>query len=132
MQEENISHIVLRMANKIVAAAQARIVRTPVLGVGAAYVRWGPCWQIRNQATDPAVFRLAVRALRNEYVCRRGLILRIFPVLYDDNTHSFRDILESERYVPVPKENPGRTLILDISLPIEDLRKSWIKNGEIA
>ena len=83
--KENISHLVLRKDGKIVAAAQARIVRIPVLGLGAAYIRWGPFWQLRDQAADPVAFRMALRALRNEYVCRRGLILRIFPILYDDN-----------------------------------------------
>jgi hypothetical protein len=121
--EKNISHLVLRSADKIIAAAQARIVRIPILGLGAAYIRWGPFWQLRNQTADSAAFRMALRALRNEYVCRRSLILRIFPVLYDDNPHSCTDILTNEGYVPVPKEDPGRTLILDISMPIEDLRK---------
>lgn len=121
--EENISHLLLREEDKIIAAAQARIVRIPILSMGAAYVRWGPLWQLRNQTADPTAFRLALRALRNEYVCRRGLILRIFPVLYDDNSHSYTDILSHEGYTPVPEENRGRTLILDISPSIDDLRK---------
>ncbi len=121
--EENISHLVLRSADNIIAAAQARIVRIPVLGMGAAYIRWGPFWQPRNLTADPTAFRLALRALRNEYVCRRGLILRIFPVLYDDNSQSYNDILSQEGYAPVPEENRGRTLIMDISQPIDDVRK---------
>jgi hypothetical protein len=121
--EENLSHLVIRSADKIIAAAQARIVRIPVLGLGAAYVRWGPFWQLRNQAADTTAFRLALRALRNEYVCRRGLILRIFPVLYDDKSNSYTDILSQEGYTPVPEEDRGRTLLLDISPPIDDLRK---------
>ena len=121
--EENISHLVVRSADNIIAAAQARIVSIPILGMGAAYVRWGPFWQPRNQTLDPTAFRLALRALRNEYVCRRGLILRIFPILYDDNSHSYTDILSQEGYTPVPEENRGRTLIVDISPPIDDLRK---------
>jgi len=120
--EENINHLVIRSADKIIAAAQARIVRIPMLGLGAAYIRWGPCWQLKNQIVDPTVFRLALRALRNEYVCRHGLILRIFPVLYDDNSHSYTDILSQEGYTSVPEENRGRTLIVDISQPIDHLR----------
>jgi len=121
--EENISHLVLRVDDKIIAAAQARIVRIPILGVGAAYVRWGPLWQLRNQTADHGVFRFALRALRNEYVCRRGLILRIFPVLYDDNSNLYLDILLKEGYTPAPENSRSRTLILDISQPIDDLRK---------
>ena len=121
--QENISHLVLRSAGAIAAAAQARIVRVPVLGLGGAYIRWGPFWELRDQAADPAVFRMAIRALRNEYVCRRGMILRIFPILYDDNAFSCADILRDEGYAPVPEEDPGRTLILDIGTPGEDIRK---------
>jgi hypothetical protein len=121
--EENISHLVLRSPDRVIAAAQARIVRIPILGLGAAYVRWGPFWQPRNQIEDPSAFRLALRALRNEYVCRRGLILRIFPLLYNDDSHSCTEILNQEGFTPVPEEDPGRTLLVDISAPAEDLRK---------
>lgn len=121
--EKNISHMILRSADEIIGAAQARLVRIPVLGLGAAYVRWGPFWQIRNQSAEKATFRLSLRALRNEYVCRRGLILRIFPVLYSDNSYSCTDLLSQEGYIPVPEENRGRTLIVDINPPIDDLRK---------
>jgi hypothetical protein len=123
--EEKISHLVLRSTDKIIAAAQARIVRIPILGLGAAYVRWGPFWQLRNQNTDPAAFRYAVRALRNEYVCRRGFILRIFPILYDDNSNLYLDILLKEGYTLAPEKNRSRTLIIDIRPPIDDLRKKF-------
>lgn len=121
--EENISHFVLRSANQIIAAAQARIVHIPFLRLGAAYVRWGPFWQLRNKSTNPNVFRIAIRALRNEYVCRRRLILRFFPLLYDDNNTTYTDMLSNETYIPVTEEDRGRTLILDISPPIDELRR---------
>jgi len=120
--EGNISHFVLRLANEIVCAAQARIVRIPVVGLGAAYFLWGPLWQLRNQVKDPSVFRMAIRALRNEYVCRRGLILRILPILYNDNPGLYLNILLEEGYT-TPEKDSQRTLILDIQPPIEDLRK---------
>jgi len=122
--EGNISHFVLRGSDKIIAAAQARIVRIPVLGLGAAYIRWGPLWQRRNQKAGPSVFRMAVRALRNEYVCRRGLILRILPILYDDNRDLFFNILLEEGYTK-PENDSQRTLILNIQPPIEELRKNF-------
>jgi lipid II:glycine glycyltransferase (peptidoglycan interpeptide bridge formation enzyme) len=51
------------------------------------------------------------------------MILRIFPILYDDNMHACTDILADEGFAPVLEEDPGRTLILDIGIPNEDLRK---------
>lgn len=121
--EDNISHMVLQGDGKTVAVAQARLMRIPILGLGAAYLRWAPVWQPRNQIPDPIVFQQALRALRNEYVCRRGLILRIFPLLYDDNSQTYIDILSQEGYAAVPGEKHGRTLIMDISQPLDDVRK---------
>src|SRR3972149_6418455 len=121
---KNISHLVTREAGQIIAAAQARIVRLPFFGFGAAYIRWGPFWQLKNQVPNPAAFRLAIRAVRNEYVCRRGLILRIFPALYNDNSNLYLDILLQEGYSLVTGKNQARTLILDISPSTDDLRKN--------
>jgi lipid II:glycine glycyltransferase (peptidoglycan interpeptide bridge formation enzyme) len=123
--EGNLSHFALRQGGKIVAAAQARILRLPLVGFGAAYVRWGPLWQRRNQTEDPQVLRMAFRALRNEYACRRGLILRIFPVLYGDNSNLFLDMLQKEGYSPSPEKNRSRTLIVALTPPIEELRKRF-------
>jgi len=123
--EENLSHLVLRYADNVVAAAQARIVRIPVLGLGAAYLRWGPLWQLRNQPLAIDTLRSALRALRNEYVCRRGLILRIFPILFDDDSSSYADVVLQEGFVPVPNENRGRTFIMDIDQPLEIVRKKF-------
>lgn len=123
--EKNISHLVLKLDDRIVAVAQARIFRLPILGIGAAYVRWGPLWQMRSHAPDPVVFRMALRALRNEYVCKRGLILRIFPVLYDDNAPFLRHLLEREGYFPSPEVNRPRTLLVDLEPPLEQVRKRF-------
>lgn len=123
--EENISHFVLREAEKIVAAAQVRIVGFPLLGARAAYIRWGPFWQLRGQPPDLRVFRLAVRALRNEYVCRRGLILRIVPILYDDTSDWFIKVLREEGYIRVSEKESQRTLILDLSSPDKEIRQAF-------
>lgn len=121
--EKNISHMVLRKSNRVCAVAQARIVRIPIIGKGAAYLRWAPVWQHKNQPPDTDVLRAALRALRNEYVCRRGLILRIFPILFNDPSTPYHAILAQEGYTRVPDENPGRTLIMDISQPLDTVRK---------
>ncbi len=123
--EKNISHFILRLDNKIIAAAQARIVRIPIIGLGAAYIRWGPLWRLRYQKAGPTIFQMVIRALRNEYVCQRGLILRMFPVLYNDDTNLIKDTLITERYIPTPEEGSQRTLILDIQPPIEEIRKNF-------
>lgn len=121
--EGNISHVVVRSAGRIVSAAQARIIRVPLLGLGAAYVRWGPLWQQRNGVPDTSAFRLGLRALKNEYVLRRGMILRVFPALYGESFAWATDVLRQEGFYPVSGEDRGRTFVLEISQPINELRK---------
>lgn len=123
--KENLSHFVLREADKIVAAAQARIVGFPLLGASVAYIRWGPFWQVRERRQDLSVLRLAVRALRNEYVCRRGLILRIVPILFDDSSDYFIKILQEEGYVRVSENERQHTLVLDIGQHDDDIRRAF-------
>ena len=118
---EGISHIVLRKDCDVVAAAQARIAKVPLLGAGIAYVRWGPMWRSKPRAPDADAFRQAIRALRNEYACRRGLVLRVRPLLFREQSHHVASILAEEGYA-TGREAPDRTLRLDLTKTIEELR----------
>jgi lipid II:glycine glycyltransferase (peptidoglycan interpeptide bridge formation enzyme) len=119
---ENISHVVLRKDGEAVAAAQARIAKLPVIGAGIAYVRWGPLWRRRSLEPSAEVFRQAIRALRNEYACKRGLVLRLRPLLFRETAADFASILAEEGYSAGP-EALDRTLLLDLSKPTEELKK---------
>lgn len=119
---ENISHLVVKKKGVIVAASQARIVKVPLVNVGIAYIRWGPLWHSNGKPTDIEEFIQAIRALRNEYVCRRGLVLRILPVLFSDDT-SMLSLLEQEEYHRLNSEKRQRTLLINMNQSLEDLRK---------
>lgn len=121
--EDNISHFILRRDGEVVAAAQSRILRISTIGFGVAYIRWGPLWQLRNKPVDLSIFSMAVRALRKEYVCRRGLVLRIFPILYNDNSNAYSQVFMKAGYRRISGKDPSRTLILDIRPTMEELRK---------
>lgn len=119
---ENISHLLLRKDGTVVAAAQSRLVRLPFIRAGIAYVRWGPIWRRHGAAQqDPETFRQAIRALRNEYACGRGLVIRLHPVLFRDPSSGFASVLNEEGFW-ASGESPDRTLCLDVSRPLEDLR----------
>lgn len=118
---DNISHVVLRKDGQAVAAAQARIVKVPLIGAGIAYVRWGPLWRRRSREPDIETFRQAVRALRNEYACKRRLVLRLRPVLFREASSEFASILAEEGY-GAGAEAPDRTLRLDLTKTAEELR----------
>jgi len=132
----NMSHLVLRLDGRVVAAAQARIAKLPLLNIGVAYVHWGPLWRTKAGTPDPEQFRQAIRALRNEFVCRRGLVLRIFPVAFDSVGACFSQILEEEGFSSMTNGTPGRTILMDLSAPLTDLREGmnahWKRELKVA
>ena len=122
---KKISHLILKKDGKIVAAAQVRIVKIPIIHVGIAYVYWGPLWKVKNTETNIDIFIQAIRALRNEYARRRGLLLRIHPVLFNDEADIFLPLLKQEGFRFIDKETPSRTLIIDLSHSLDELRKGF-------
>lgn len=132
----NMSHLILRKEDEIMAIAQARIARLPVINVGIAYVHWGPLWLRGVTETNADRFRQVVRALRNEYVCARGLVLRLFPNLFDEDAPAFSTILAEEGFSPSCTKMRNRTILMDLSLSLADLRvgmkRNWKRNLKVA
>lgn len=132
----NISHLVLTREGELVAAAQARLVTLPFISFGVAFVRWGPLWHRADQVVDLEVLRQAVRALRNEYVCRRGLVLRIQPYAFKDDSADLVEVLEEEGLSSRGELPGGRTLVLDLSAELNTLRERvrphWLRELKVA
>jgi hypothetical protein len=120
----DVSRFILRRHDEVVAAAEVRLYALPFIRRGIAYVRWGPLWRLRGQSPEPEDFRQAIRALHNEYVCRRGLILRIVPRLFvEDDERSAID-LAREDFVTLSGRGDSRTLHVDISTDLDEIRKA--------
>ena len=120
---KNISHLLVKEQGRVVAIAQSRIAKAPLIGAGIAYVMWGPLWCLQEVSADAEVFRQAIRALRNEYVCRRRLLLRIYPILFDDDSPCFLSILREEGLTRAGEEKSSRTIIVDLSRSLDELRQ---------
>lgn len=125
--ERNLSHLVLRHGDNIVAIAQARLAGFPGLHAGAAYVRWGPVWRRTGHAHDVNALRMALRALRNEFVCRRGLFLRIYPLAFAENEGPPPDLFIGERYAYSAGETPQQTILLDLEPSLAEIRMGFEK-----
>lgn len=123
--EKGTSHITLRRGRQTVAAAQVRLYRIPYARTGIAYVYWGPLWQNRELEFDLGYFRQTIRALRNEYVSRRGFVLRIKPCLFREGTLPYHSVLREEGYSFVSSESEKRTLLMDLTPSLEVLRKGF-------
>lgn len=121
----NTSHLFLKKEGRIVALTQVRILKVPFVNIGIAYVRWGPVWRRPTEA-DEEVFRQAVRALRNEFTCKRGLLLRLFPALFDDDLPCYSTILEEEGFCLLQGVAANRTILMDLSPSIEGIREGML------
>jgi hypothetical protein len=130
----NISQMVLKKDGAVAAVAQARIMKLPVVNAGIAYVRWGPVWQ-QGSESDTEIFRQAIRALRNEYACKRGLVLRLYPIVFDDDKTGLASILAEEGFSS-QQEKPDRTLLLNIAPSLDvlqkGLRQHWSRYLKVA
>jgi hypothetical protein len=117
-----ISHLLLKKNSKVVAAVQVRIVKIPIISIGIAYVYWGPMWQRRGVTADLDIFRQTIRALRNEYSIRRGLVLRLFPCAFRGKDDALKEILADEGFEYYDDGKSHRTLIIDLAPTLEEIR----------
>lgn len=122
--ERNLSHVVLRRKGQVVAAAQLRIARLPLIPAGLAYLRWGQ-YERKGRPFDPAVVAEMVSRLRREYVDRRGLALQIIPPAFCDSDRGavFLSALEQSGLHPEPSLGRYRTIVVDLTAAEEVLRK---------
>jgi lipid II:glycine glycyltransferase (peptidoglycan interpeptide bridge formation enzyme) len=128
---KNLSHVVLKQHGDVLAIAQLRIFRPTPLKFGIAYLRWGPLFERRGRPTDPEVPKKMARALEEEYVSKRGLLLRILPNAFSGSRRA--EALESafDKFDREPRTpgNAQRTLVLDVAPALELLRsgldKKW-------
>ncbi len=124
-REKNLSHLILRDGEVVVAMAQLRIVRPAGLRVGIAYLRWGPLCHRRSSELDPDLVRAVAEALRNEYSKKRGLHLEVLPNAFGGSRRA--ELFESEfcgfAHTPGVSREEYRTLLLDVSPSLEELRK---------
>lgn len=127
--EQNVSHLVLKRTGEVVGLAQLRIVQPTRFKFGMAYLRWGPLWERRGMAPDPHIARRMARVLENEYVSKRKLFLRVLPNAFTGSPRALSVQAAFRRFASeaTAADNTYRTFLLDLSPPLEDLRKGLDK-----
>jgi lipid II:glycine glycyltransferase (peptidoglycan interpeptide bridge formation enzyme) len=127
--ENNLSHLILKKDNCIVAAVQIYTMKIPFLDVGIAYANRGPLWRTRNKEINPEVFQQMIRILRKEYAIKRKLLLRITPNEVKTGDNIIGAIAAEEGFQRQPSLQPYKTLHINLSqLPeelMEGLHKKW-------
>lgn len=122
--QANLSHIVIKHKGDIIAAAQLRIIKIPLLKAGIAYLPWGPMWRRKGQQVNIAVFQKIISALKEEYANKQGLLLRIHPNVLEENSEAIVSILNKAGWQKKINIKPYRTLLLDLSPSMAEIRKS--------
>jgi lipid II:glycine glycyltransferase (peptidoglycan interpeptide bridge formation enzyme) len=118
-----VERFILKQGAHIVAATLVRVASLPLTGTGFAYVRWGPMWIRKDEGQQNAnVWRAVLRALRQEYVLKRKMCLRVLPRPSSDEPENLSIILQEEGFAK-PDGPAGWTMILDLTRPLEELRK---------
>ncbi len=130
--KSRMSHLLLRREGELVAAAQVRVVRAPILNAGIAYIYRGPMWRLGEDAPDQEVVRAMIAALRREYAERRGLLLRIVPNEPASSGAACLEALRCESFHPREGAVAYRTLLMDLTPGVDELRKgmkhAWRNN----
>ena len=123
---KNLSHLVLKRNGEVFGMAQLRIIRPTRFNFGMAYLRWGPLCHRRGTELDPEATSRMATALEEEYVRKRGLLLQILPNAFVGSPRAalFQSSFSSFTQEPQTSANVYRTFVLDLTPPIEELRRN--------
>jgi len=122
---DEICHVVLKRHGQVVSIAQVRVKEMPALRKGIAYVRWGPLCRLRGQAFDVEALERLTAAMKEEFVVRRGLVLRVIPPAFENDTFA-QPATSNWTNLGFSRKHDGhayRTLRLDLRPSVELLRK---------
>lgn len=119
------SRVLLRRKEQVVALAEVRLITLPITDHGIAYVFWGPVTD--RAGSDNEVFQQMLRAMYQEFVIRRRMILRLRPRLYEGPHADTIALLAAEGFEPVEQTPLVRSLIMDLTPSLEDVRRSFDK-----
>jgi lipid II:glycine glycyltransferase (peptidoglycan interpeptide bridge formation enzyme) len=123
-EEENLSHLVLKKDNQVVGLAQATIRKIPLIKAGIAYIPWGPLWQRKEEVKEVEHLRHLIKALKEEYTSKRGLLLRIRPCYCENHNNDAVHSIFTEADLEINASLARyRTLVLDISPSLAEIRQ---------
>jgi lipid II:glycine glycyltransferase (peptidoglycan interpeptide bridge formation enzyme) len=114
----------VHQAGDLVGLANLRIKMVPLLGLGVAYVNYGPLTDHENEFSAE-LFGYCLDALRREYVERRRLVLRIVPPLRGGQwVKNQSACLQAHGFQFNPHHKPHETFILDLVGPLTEIHKN--------
>ena len=122
---KKLEHFILKENGKIIAAAEVRISIIGFLKRGIAYIRWGPLWKLKNEEHQISKLETVLKELRNEYVIKRRLKLRIFPECYENDNDFLIDVYKKAGFKLNKKYRNEKTIILNIKPHLKEIRSNF-------
>jgi lipid II:glycine glycyltransferase (peptidoglycan interpeptide bridge formation enzyme) len=124
---KNLYQVIIRKHSTIIAASLVRIVKLPFLSRGIAYIFWGPLIRSKDNLQYSKSLNITLQLLYNELVIKRNFVVRIVPQGINENHKYLDDIFENNQFVRSKKDRIRNTIVLDISHPLEELRKNFLQ-----
>lgn len=135
--EKNLSHLIVKKGATIVACAQITTVKAPAIHAGIAYLPAGPLWHVSGNGEDLEILQHIIHALRDEFVEKRRMHLRIMANKHPDCPEAVTTMLENAGFASSSLPNSGRTFLIHLTPSLTDLRaamqRQWrnnLKNAE--
>jgi len=98
--------------------------KMPIVKAGIAYIPWGPIWYSRGEEINYDNLLQLLKAVKQEYVLKRGLLLRIAPKEIESFDDRITTIFVRKGFKRDPSVVSSRTLMLDLTPSLEDIRKN--------
>jgi lipid II:glycine glycyltransferase (peptidoglycan interpeptide bridge formation enzyme) len=125
---KQLEFVVLKESGVMVAAAMVRVKLLPLLNKGIAYLYWGPLWRLRGSHQRKSHLCQMLKALFEEYVAKRKLLLRIVPNLWDQQADEFLKLFSEAGFKYMKPGDDLRTITVDLTPSMDRLRKNLRAN----
>ncbi|MBN1981888.1 MAG: peptidoglycan bridge formation glycyltransferase FemA/FemB family protein [Chitinivibrionales bacterium] len=123
-------HILLKKNQTVVAAAQVRLLKLPMIPVRMAYIATGPVWKPRFLKPDHQNYRLILAALAHEYCVKQNSSFIVLKSQeFKESNSAISAISRDERFYQLSHFfSPNRqTIFVDLRPTEEELRKQLDK-----
>ena len=117
-------HVAIEIRGQIVALADVRIRKLPVINVGFAYINGGPLVWKEGASQERIEFSAVVNALSEEYVVRRKLTLRIAPAVNGDPGKNYLENTLIQKGF-IGQREKRKTIFLDLASDVMTIRKNF-------
>lgn len=122
--EKKVKHFAIYSNQNLIGLANVRIRTMPIINRGIAYILNGPLWQKRNQENNIQILSDIFTALREEFVVKQQLVLRIQPYIFSDIIPNL-DLIENLGFTRLNKIRAYQTLVLYLNKELDEIRKNF-------